>query len=84
MLEGLIRVTGGLKTLQGVKKGYKGLKRVTWRYRVLEGLIRVTGGLKRLQGVKKNYKGLPRVTKGYKGLQRGFKSLKRFTGVYKS
>ena len=53
MLEGLIRVTGGLKTLQGVKKGYKGLKRVTWRYRVLEGLIRVTGGLKRLQGVTK-------------------------------
>ena len=67
----LNRVTRGYSGLQGLTKGYKGLKRVNWRDRVLEGLIWVTGGLKRLQGV----------TKGHKGLQRGFKSLKRFTGV---
>ena len=67
----LKRVKRGHSGLQGLTKGYKGLKRVTWRDRVLEGLIWVTGGLKRLQGV----------TKGHKGLQRGFKSLKRFTGV---
>ena len=50
----LKRVKRGHSGLQGLTKGYKGLKRVTWRYRVLEGLIRVTGDLKRLQGVKKN------------------------------
>ena len=41
--------------LQGVTRGYKGLKRVTKDYKRLQG---VTGGYKGLKGVTKDYKRL--------------------------
>ena len=56
--------------IQGVTRGYRGLRGVTGGYRGLEG---VTRGYRGLQGVTGAYKGLQRVTgvtMGYRGLQR--------------
>ena len=44
-IQGVTRVAGANKGLQGVKRGYKGLQGVTW-------------GDKELQGVTGDYKGL--------------------------
>ena len=63
--------------IQGVTRGYRGLRRVKRGYNGLQGVARgyrglqwVTRGYKQLQGVIGGYRGLQNVTKGYKGWQR--------------
>ena len=49
-IQGVTRGYRGIKGLQGVKRGYKGLKGVIGRYKGLQG------GYKGLQGVTEDYK----------------------------
>ena len=49
--------------IHGVKRGYRGLQRVTWGYKGLQG---DTGGYKGLQGVTGGEKRLRWVTKDYR------------------
>ena len=61
--------------IQGVTRGYRGLRGVTGGYRGLEG---VTRGYRGLQGVTGAYKGLQRVTGGDNGLQGVTKDYRNF------
>ena len=62
---GIQGVTKGYMGLRGVKRGDNGLQGITRGYKGLQG---VTGGYRRLQKVTRGYKGWKGVTGGYKGL----------------
>ena len=53
--------------IEGVTRGYWGLRGVTGRYKWLQGVTRGYKQLQRLQGVTGRYKGLQGVTGGDRG-----------------
>ena len=80
-LSGRLPLKRGYKGLQRVTGGYRGLQRVTRGYK---GLQRVTEGYKGLQGFTggtRGYRELDGVTGGFKGLQGATEGYKRLQGV---
>ena len=83
-LSGRLPLKRGYKGLQRVTGGYRGLQGVTRGYRGLQRFTRGYRGLQGLKRVTRDYKGLQGVTAGYRGLQgvtRGYRGLQRVQGV---
>ena len=60
----------GYKGLQRVTGGYRGLQQVTRGYKGLQRVTRDYKELKRLEWIKRSFRGLQGVTRGYRGFQR--------------